>query len=73
MKSSESSGVLIDGVTEAVKLEIKKTKRWIYWWSVSNFGWLAFSDASSDCFSGKIYYWKRSHDESSFSSAPSFK
>ena len=29
IKSLEDSGVLIDGVTETVKHEIKKTKRWI--------------------------------------------
>ena len=28
-KSLEDSGVLIDGVTETVKDEIKKTRRWI--------------------------------------------
>ena len=28
-KSLEDSGVLIDGVTETVKNEIKKTRRWI--------------------------------------------
>ena len=36
-KSLEDSGVLIDGVTETVKDEIKKTRRWISWSFVSAF------------------------------------
>ena len=31
IKSSEDSSVLIDGVFETVKDEIKKTRRWISW------------------------------------------
>ena len=31
LKSSEDSGVITDGVTETVKREIKKTRRWISW------------------------------------------
>ena len=36
-KSLEDSGVLINGVTETVKDEIKKTRRWICWSFVSAF------------------------------------
>ena len=31
LKSSEDSCVITDGVTETVKREIKKTRRWISW------------------------------------------
>ena len=37
VKSLEDSGALIDGVTEAVTDEMKKTKRWISWSFVSTF------------------------------------
>ena len=31
INSLEDSGVLIDGVAETIKHEMKKTRRWIYW------------------------------------------
>ena len=53
VKSLDNSGVLIDGVAEAVKHKIKKKERWIYWCLAKTFG----------CFSGTIrYYWKRSYE-----------
>ena len=53
IKSLEASGVLIDGVTETVKREIKKTRRRISWSFVSTFSRL-FS-ATSNFFSSKKY------------------
>ena len=47
----ENSVVVIDGVTEAVKHEIKKTRTWISWCLVSSFG--CFSGTSCDFFMGK--------------------
>ena len=58
IKSSEDSGVLIDGVTEAIKDEIKKTRRWISWSFVSTFS--RFNSTTSNFFSSKRYKWKRS-------------
>ena len=60
VKSLEDSGVLIDGVIEAVKHEIKKTRRWISWYFVSTFS--CFSGTICDFFIGIKYYWKRSYD-----------
>ena len=59
VKPLQNSGVVIDGVTEAVKHEIKKTRRWISWCFVSSFG--CFSGTTCDFFSDKRYYWERSH------------
>ena len=57
IKSLEDSGVLIDGVIEKVKHEIK-TIRQISWSFVSAFS--SFNSATSDFFSNKRYTWKRS-------------
>ena len=51
IKSLEDSGVLIHGVTETVKHEIKKTRRWISWSFVSIFS--CFISTTSDFFSSK--------------------
>ena len=58
MKSLEDSNVLIDGVTETVKHEIKKTRRRIPWSFVSVIS--RFISAASNFFSSKRYKWKRS-------------
>ena len=58
IKLSEDSGVLIDGVTETVKHEIKKQERRISWSIVSTFNRL--NRATSDFFSSERYKWKRS-------------
>ena len=56
IKSLEDSGISIDGVTETVKHEIKKTRRWISWSFVTNFS--LFISATSNFFSSKRYNWK---------------
>ena len=56
-KSLEDLGVLIDKITEAVKHEIKKTRRQISWRFFLTFS--RFNSATSDFFSSKIYKWKR--------------
>ena len=53
IKSLEDSGVLIYGVTETVKHEIKKTRRQISWRFVSTFS--HFINAISNFFSSKRY------------------
>ena len=55
--SLEDSGVLIDGVTETVKHEIKnkKTISWCFFSRSSH-----FISATSNFFSSKRYNWKRS-------------
>ena len=53
IKSQEDSGVLVDGVTETVKDEVKKAGRWIYWCIVSTDD--CFIDANCGCFIGKTY------------------
>ena len=53
IKLLENSGVLIDGVTETVKYEIKKTRSWIFLSFVSTFD--CFSIATSDFVSSKRY------------------
>ena len=53
IKLLEDSGVLIDNVTKAVKHEIKKTRRWFSWCSVSTFG--CFFSTISDFFRDKTY------------------
>ena len=58
MKSVEDLGVLIDGVTEIVKHEIKKTRRWISWSFVSTFS--RVNSATSKFVSRKRYKRKRS-------------
>ena len=50
IKSLEDSGVFIDGVTETVKHEIKKPRRWIYWRFV-----ISFSCVTSNFFISKRY------------------
>ena len=57
IRSLEGSGVLIYGVTETIKHEIKKQKRQISWSFVSTFN--CFSSKISDFFSSKSYKWKR--------------
>ena len=57
IKSLEDSGVLIDGVTETVKHEIKKQERRISWSIVSTFNRL--NRATSDFFGSERYKWKR--------------
>ena len=58
IKSLEDSNVLIDGITETVKHEIKKTRRWISSCIVSTIN--RFISATSNCFSSEKYKWKRS-------------
>ena len=53
IKSLEDSGVLIDGVTETVKHEIKKTKRKISWSFVITFS--RFISTTSNFVSSKRY------------------
>ena len=55
VKSLEDSGVLIDGVNETVKHEIKRTRRRIFWSFVSTFS--GFFSATSNFFSIKRYKW----------------
>ena len=55
---SEDSGVLINGLTETVKDEIKETRRWFSWSFVITFS--RFFSATSNFFSSKRYKWKRS-------------
>ena len=57
-KSLEDSDVLIDGVTESVKHEIKKTKTRISWSFVSTLS--RFISATSNFSSSEKYKWKRS-------------
>ena len=57
IKPLEDSGVLIDGVNETVKHEIK-TIRWISWSFVSTFS--RFISATINFFSSNKYKWKRS-------------
>ena len=49
IKSVKDSGVLIDGVSETVKHEIKKARRWISWSFVCTFS--RFINTTSDFFS----------------------
>ena len=51
--SLEALGASIDGVTEAVKHEIKKARRWISWSFVSNFS--RFISTTSNFFRSKKY------------------
>ena len=53
IKSLADLGVLIDGVTETVKHEIKRARRWISWRFVSIFS--RFISGSSSFFSSKKY------------------
>ena len=76
IKSLEDSGVLIDGVTETVKYEIKKTRRRISLSFVSTFS--LFISKTSNFFSSKRYKWRLEEQEENiwmkiFSSASSFK
>ena len=57
IKSLECSGILIDGVTETVKHEMKKTRMRISWSFVSTFS--RFISVTSNFFSSKSYKWKR--------------
>ena len=56
IKSLEDSNVLIDDISETVKHEIKKTKRWISSTFFSTFN--RFNSATSNLFSGKRYMSK---------------
>ena len=58
IKSLDDSCILIDGLTETVKHEIKKTRRWVSWSFVSRFS--RFISTTSNFFSSKRYKWKRS-------------
>ena len=58
IKSLEDSKVLIDGVTQTVKDEIKKTRRRISCSLVSTF--TRFISTASNFFSSRKYKWKRS-------------
>ena len=58
VKSLEYSGVLIDGVNETVKHEIKKTRRGISWSFVSTFS--RFFSATINFFNIKRYKWTMS-------------
>ena len=58
IKSLEDSGVLIDGVNQTVKHELKKTRKRISWSFVSTFS--RFISTTSNFFSSKRYKWKRS-------------
>ena len=58
IKSLDDSCILIDGLTETVKHEIKKTRRWVSWSFVSRFS--HFISTTSNFFSSKRYKWKRS-------------
>ena len=58
IKSLEDSNILIDGIAETVKHEMKKTRRQISTCFVSTFSRLI--SATSDFFSIKRYKWKRS-------------
>ena len=58
IKSLDDSCILIDGLTETVKHEIKKARRWVSWSFVSRFS--RFISTTSNFFSSKRYKWKRS-------------
>ena len=58
IKSLEDTSVLVDGVTETVKHEIKETRIRISWSFVSTFS--CFISTTSDFVSSKRYKWKRS-------------
>ena len=58
IKSLEDSNILIDGIAETVKHEMKKTRRHISTCFVSTFSRLI--SATSDFFSIKRYKWKKS-------------
>ena len=58
VKSLEDSGVLIDGVNETVKHEIKKTRRGISWSFVRTFS--RFFSATINFFNIKRYKWTMS-------------
>ena len=59
IKSSKDSNVLIDGVTETVKHEIKKQEDGFFLSFVSTFG--RFISATNNFFSSKRYKWKSSY------------
>ena len=52
IKSSEDSNVLIEGITETVKHENEKTRRWISWSFLNTFS--RFISATSNFFSSII-------------------
>ena len=58
IKSLEDSDVLLDGVIETVKHEIKKKRRRISWSFVGTFG--HFISTTSNIFSSKRYKWNSS-------------
>ena len=55
VESLEKSGLLIDGATETVKHEIKKTRRWISWGYNATYGF--FTDTTCGFFIDKCYIW----------------
>ena len=61
----EKSGLLIDGTTESIKHEIKKTRRWTSWSFDSAYGCFTdsiygfFIDTFSCFFIDKCSHWKR--------------
>ena len=57
IKLLEDLGVLIEGVAETIKLEIKK-RRQISWSFISTFS--SFISTTINFFSSKMYKWKRS-------------
>ena len=57
IKSLEDSGVLIDGFTETIKEEIKKTRGWISRNFASTFS--CFISTTCNFFSSKRYKWKK--------------
>ena len=76
-KSLEDLGVLIDGVAESVKHEIKKKTRWISWWCIATLG--CFIGTTCDLFSGERCYLEEGSKEQQkdiwlkfFSSTPFF-
>ena len=58
-KPFERSGVLTDGVTEAVKHELKKSRWWASWCFANTFG--CFNGTTYNFFCDKSYFWKRGH------------
>ena len=55
-KSEDDSGLLIDGATETVKLEIKKTRRWNVWYYETTPS--CFTDSTYGFFIDKHNIWK---------------
>ena len=56
VKSFTDSNVLTDGITEALKHQIKKTRTWISWSFVSSLS--RFISVNSNFFSSRRHEWK---------------